>query len=106
MGWQRAPAYAHRETRCTGILPGAGNLWRGGPYHIGGRCGPLPWLFGMGEEELSCAAVPRRAPRLAQRHHAGTLPQRACQGCLESDDVVSEKMLRWGLGPTANLFNL
>ena len=64
--------------------------------------GCLEWA----EEDLSCAGVPRRAPRLAQRHHAGTLPQRACQGCLESDDVVPEKMLRWGLGPTANLFNL
>ena len=69
-----------------------------------GRCGPVPWLLGMGEEELSCAVVPRRAPRLAQRHHAGTLPQRARQGCLEPNDVIPEKMLRRCLGPKKNFF--
>ena len=50
------------------------------------------------EEELPHPHLSRRAPWLAQRHHAGTLSQGSRQRRVEADDGVSEKMFCRRLG--------
>ena len=73
--------------------PVLGRLRRSRPHHLPRRCPAVSQLLGKVEEELSYSRLSRRTARLAERHHAGALPQGRGEGRLEPDHVVSKAML-------------
>ena len=70
-----------RTDRC-GQLSGVRRVRRGRPHHLARRRAALPQLPGGEQEELRHPHLSRRAAWLAQRHHAGPLPQDRGRGRL------------------------